>query len=100
MSKPGDRQSFICCFKKIIYDFMVNALEAENTPKSTFIQHSIIEKMMFSETFRRELLNILQNLESDRAYYEALESFKRIDAIREEHRKSADAIIKIVYHLK
>ena len=100
MSKPGDRQSFLCNFKKIIYDFMVNALEAENTPKSTFIQHSIIEKMMFSETFRRELLNILQNLESDRAYYEALESFKRIDAIREEHRKSADAIIKIVYHLK
>ena len=100
MSKPGDRQSFLCNFKKIIYDFMVNALEAENTPKSTFIQHSIIEKMMFSETFRRELLNILQNLESDRAYYEALESFKRIDAIREEYRKSADAIIKIVYHLK
>ena len=79
---------------------MVNALEAENTPKSTFIQHSIIEKMMFSETFRRELLTMLQNHESDRAYYEALESFKRIDAIREEHRKSADAIIKIVYHLK
>ena len=100
MSKPGDRQSFICCFKKIIYDFMVNALEAENTPKSTFIQHSIIEKMMFSETFRRELLTMLQNHESDRAYYEALESFKRIDAIREEHRKSADALIKIVYHLK
>ena len=100
MSKPGDRQSFICCFKKIIYDFMVNALEAENTPKSTFIQHSIIEKMMFSETFRRELLTMLQNHESDRAYYEALESFKRIDAIREEYRKSADAIIKIVYHLK
>ena len=100
MSKPGDRQSFLCNFKKIIYDFMVNALEAENTPKSTFIQHSIIEKMMFSETFRRELLNILQNLESDRAYYEAPESIKRIDAIREEHRKSADAIIKIVYHLK
>ena len=100
MSKPGDRQSFICCFKKIIYDFMVNALEAENTPKSTFIQHAVIEKMMFSETFRRELLNILRNRESNRAYYEALESFKRIDAIREEHRKSADAIIKIVYHLK
>ena len=100
MSKPGDRQSFLCNFKKIIYDFMVNALEAENTPKSTFIQHSIIEKMMFSETFRRELLNILRNQESDRAYYEALESFKRIDAIREEYRKSADAIIKIVYHLK
>ena len=100
MSKPGDRQSFICCFKKIIYDFMVNALESENTPKSTFIQHAVIEKMMFSETFRGELLNILQNQESDRAYYEALESFKRIDAIREEHRKSADAIIKIVYHLK
>ena len=100
MSKPGDRQSFICCFKKIIFDFMVNALEAENTPKSTFIQHAAIEKMMFSETFRRELLNMLQNQESDRAYYEALESFKRIDAIREEHRKSADSIIKIVYHLK
>ena len=100
MSKPGDRQSFICCFKKIIYDFMVNALEAESTHKSTFIQHAAIEKMMFSETFRRELLNILRNQESDRAYYEALESFKRIDAIREEHRKSADAIIKIVYHLK
>ena len=79
---------------------MVNALEAENTPKSTFIQHAVIEKMTFSETFRRELLNILRNQESDRAYYEALESFKRIDAIREEHRKSADAIIKIVYHLK
>ena len=79
---------------------MVNALEAENTPKSTFIQHAAIEKMMFSETFRRELLNILQNEESDRAHYEALESFKRIDAIREEYRKSADAIIKIVYHLK
>ena len=100
MSKPGDRQSFLCNFKKIIYDFMVNALEAENTPKSTFIQHAIIEKMMFSETFRRELLNILRNQESDRAYYEALESFKRIDAIREEYRKSADSIIKIVYHLK
>lgn len=100
MSKPGDRQSFLCNFKKIIYDFMVNALEAENTPKSTFIQHSIIEKMMFSETFRRELLNILQNQESDRAYYEALESFKRIDDISEEYRKSADSIIKIVYHLK
>ena len=100
MSKPGERQSFLCNFKKIIYDFMVNALEAENTPKSTFIQHAVIEKMMFSETFRRELLNILRNQESDRAYYEALESFKRIDAIREEHRKSADAIIKIVYHLK
>ena len=100
MSKPGDRQSFLCNFKKIIYDFMVNALEAENTPKSTFIQHSIIEKMMFSETFRRELLNILQNLESDRAYYEALESVKRIDAIRADYKKSADAIIKIVYHLK
>ena len=79
---------------------MVNAIEAENTPKSTFIQHSVIEKLMFSDTFRRELLKILQNQESDRAYYEALESFKRIDAIREEHRKSADAIIKIVYHLK
>ena len=100
MSKPGERQSFLCNFKKIIYDFMVNALEAENTPKSTFIQHAVIEKMMFLETFRRELLNILRNQESDRAYYEALESFKRIDAIREEHRKSADAIIKIVYHLK
>ena len=100
MSKPGDRQSFICCFKKIIFDFMVNALEAENTPKSTFIQHAVIEKLMFSETFRRELLNILRNQESDRAYYEALEAFKHIDAIREEHRKSADAIIKIVYHLK
>ena len=100
MSKPGDRQSFLCNFKKIIYDFMVNELEAENMPKSTFIQHSIIEKMMFSETFRRELLTMLQNHESDRAYYEALESFKRIDAIREEYRKSADAIIKIVYHLK
>ena len=100
MSKPGDRQSFICCFKKIIYNLMVNTLEAENTPKSTFIQHAVIEKLMFSETFRRELLNILRNQESDRAYYEALESFKRIDAIREEHRKSADAIIKIVYHLK
>ena len=100
MSKPGDRQSFLCNFKKIIYDFMVNALEAENTPKSTFIQHSIIEKMMFSETFRRELLNILQNQESDRAYYEAFESFKRIDDISEEYRKSADSIIKIVYHLK
>ena len=100
MSNGSDRQQFICNFKKIIYDFMVNALESENTPKSTFIQHSIIEKMMFSETFRSELLNILRNQESDRAYYEALESFKRIDAIREEHRKSADAIIKIVYHLK
>ena len=100
MSKPGERQSFLCNFKKIIYDFMVNALEAENTPKSTFIQHSIIEKMMFSETFRRELLNILQNQESDRAYYEAFESFKRIDDISEEYRKSADSIIKIVYHLK
>ena len=100
MSKPGDRQSFICCFKKIIYDLMVNTLEAENTPKSTFIQHAVIEKMMFSEFFRSELLKILQNQESDRAYYEALESFKRIDTIREEHRKSADAIIKIVYHLK
>lgn len=100
MSKPGDRQSFICCFKKIIYDFMVNALESENTPKSTFIQHAVIGKMMFSETFRRELLNILRNQESDRAYYEALESFKRIDAIREDYKKSSDAIIKIVYHLK
>ena len=100
MSKPGDRQSFICCFKKIIYNLMVNTLEAENTPKSTFIQHAVIEKLMFSETFRRELLNILRNQESDRAYYEALEVFKHIDAIREEHRKSADAIIKIVYHLK
>ena len=79
---------------------MVNALESENTPKSTFIQHAVIEKMMFSETFRSELLKILQNQESDRADYEALESFKRIDAIREEYRKSADAIIKIVYHLK
>ena len=79
---------------------MVNTLEAENTPKSTFIQHAVIEKLMFSETFRRELLNILRNQESDRAYYEALEVFKHIDAIREEHRKSADAIIKIVYHLK
>ena len=79
---------------------MVNALEAENTPKSTFIQHAVIEKMMFSETFRRELLNILKDQKIDMAYYEALESFKRIDAIREEHRKSADAIIKIVYHLK
>ena len=100
MSKPGDRQSFICCFKKIIFDFMVNALEAEKTPKSTFIQHAVIEKMMFSETFRRELLNLLKDHKIDMAYYEALESFKRIDAIREEHRKSADAIIKIVYHLK
>ena len=100
MSKPGDRQSFICCFKKIIFDFMVNALEAENMPKSTFIQHAVIEKMMFSETFRRELLNILKDQKIDMAYYEALEAFKRIDAIREEHRKSADAIIKIVYHLK
>ena len=79
---------------------MVNALEVENMPKSTFIQHAVIEKMMFSETFRRELLNILQNEESDRAYYEALESFKRIDAICADYRKSADAIIKIVYHLK
>ena len=79
---------------------MVNALEAESTPKSTFIQHAVIEKMMFSETFRRELLTMLQNHESDRAYYEALESFKRIDDISEEYRKSADAIIKIVYHLK
>ena len=79
---------------------MVNTLEAENTPKSTFIQHAVIEKLMFSETFRRELLNILRNQESDRAYYETLEAFKRIDAIREEYRKSADAIIKIVYHLK
>ena len=100
MSKPGERKPFLCNFKKIIYDLMVNALESENTPKSTFIQHAVIEKLMFSETFRTELLNILQNQESDRAYYEALESFKRIDAIREEHRKSADAIIKIVYHLK
>ena len=79
---------------------MVNALESEGTPKSTFIQHAIIEKMMFSETFRRELINILKDQKIDMAYYEALESFKRIDAIREEHRKSADAIIKIVYHLK
>ena len=100
MSKPGDRQSFICNFKKIIYDLMVRTLEEEKSHKSTFIQHAVIEKMMFSETFRRELLNILRNQESDRAYYEALESFKRIDAIREEYRKSADAIIKIVYHLK
>ena len=100
MSKPGERKPFLCNFKKIIYDLMVNALESENTPKSTFIQHAVIEKLMFSETFRRELLNILRNQESDGAYYEALESFKRIDAIREEHRKSADAIIKIVYHLK
>ena len=100
MSKPGDRQSFICCFKKIIYDFMVNALESEKTQKSTFIQHAVIEKLIFSETFRKELLNILRNQESDRAYYEALESFKRIDDISEEYRKSADAIIKIVYHLK
>lgn len=100
MSKPGDRQSFICNFKKIIYDLMANALESENTPKSTFIQHAVIEKLMFSETFRRELLNILRNQESDRAYYEALESFKRIDAIREDYKKSSDAIIKIVYHLK
>ena len=100
MSKPGERKPFLCNFKKIIFDFMVNALEAENTPKSTFIQHAVIEKMMFTETFRKELLNILQNQESDRAYYEALESFKRIDDISEEHRKSADAIIKIVYHLK
>ena len=79
---------------------MVNTLAEEKIHKSTFIQHAVIEKMMFSETFRSELLKILQNQESDRAYYEALESFKRIDAIREEHRKSADAIIKIVYHLK
>ena len=100
MSNGSDRQQFICNFKKIIYDFMVNALEAENTPKSTFIQHAVIEKMMFSETFRRELLNILKDQKIDMAYYEALESFKRIDAIREEHRKSADSIIKIVYHLK
>ena len=100
MSKPGERKPFLCNFKKIIFDFMVNTLEEEKSHKSTFIQHAVIEKMMFSETFRRELLNILRNQESDRAYYEALESFKRIDAIREEHRKSADAIIKIVYHLK
>lgn len=79
---------------------MVNTLEEEKSHKSTFIQHAVIEKMMFSETFRRELLTMLQNHESDIAYYEALESFKRIDAIREEYRKSADAIIKIVYHLK
>ena len=100
MSKPGDRQSFICNFKKIIYDLMVRTLEEEKSHKSTFIQHAVIEKMMFSETFRRELLNILRNQKSDRAYYEALESFKRIDAIREDYKKSSDAIIKIVYHLK
>ena len=79
---------------------MMNTLEEEKSHKSTFIQHAVIEKMMFSETFRSELLKILQNQESDRAYYEALEAFKRIDAIREEYRKSADSIIKIVYHLK
>ena len=79
---------------------MVNTLAEEKIHKSTFIQHAAIEKMMFSETFRKELLNILRNQESDRAYYEALESFKRIDAIREDYKKSADAIIKIVYHLK
>ena len=100
MSKPGERQSFLCNFKKIIYDFMANTLEAETAPKSTFIQHAVIEKMMFSETFRKALSNMLQNLESDRAYDEALESFKRIDAIRDDYKKSADAIIKIVYHLK
>ena len=79
---------------------MVRTIEEEKSHKSTFIQHAVIEKMMFSEFFRSELLKILQNQESDIAYYEALEAFKRIDAIREEHRKSADAIIKIVYHLK
>ena len=100
MSKPGERQAFICNFKKIIFDFMVNTLEEEKFHKSTFIQHAVIEKMMFSETFRRELLNILQNQESDRAYYEAFESFKRLDDISEEYRKSAESIIKIVYHLK
>ena len=100
MSKPGERQSFLCNFKKIIYDLMVRTLEEEKSHKSTFIQHAVIEKMMFSKTFRRELLNILRNQESDRAYYEALESFKRIDAIRADYKKSADAIIKIVYHLK
>ena len=100
MSKPGERKPFLCNFKKIIYDLMVNTLEKEKIHKSTFIQHAAIEKMIFSETFRRELLNILQNQESDRAYYEALESFKRIDDISEEYRKSADPIIKIVYHLK
>lgn len=93
----GGRQDLRLNIKSSIFCLLNKVLEENNFHKSTFIQQAMIEKMMYSESFRKEILKTLeQNRDID--YYDALSAFKKLDAIQKDYQDAAKKIVKIVYN--
>lgn len=82
--------------KTSVFNLWTKVIAECNISKYGFIQQAIIEKMMYSELFRREILKTLEQ-DKDIDYYDTLSAFKKLDAIQEEYQSAAQKIVKIVY---
>lgn len=56
----SERKRFWVNIRLTTFNLMNKVLREDNIPKSTFIQQAIIEKMMYSESFRKEILETLE----------------------------------------
>lgn len=79
--------------EKIIY----NLLKVQKIPRSTFIQQALIDKLAFSENFRRQMLSLVETQSGkDWNYYNLTEAFKSLDKIKKQYTDATDVVARVV----
>lgn len=86
--------------KKIIFEALQRELELTSIRQSVYVNHAIVEKLMFTEAFQEYLLKICENhIGKNFRYYDLQNAFKKINSINSTYQKAADEIVKTTYEL-
>lgn len=74
---------------------MRTILKEQKMYKSTLIQRAVIEKLSFSETFRKIMIKSLDEQGRDLDYYDVMRAFEELDKIKWAHQNAAGKIVRI-----
>lgn len=94
-----EKKTIVVYVRKSLSDLMDKEIEFLCTNKNRFMIYSIIEKLMFSEYFQKELINACEKRARDFRYYELLKEIEKINSIKTVYQESAQKIIKQTYEL-
>lgn len=95
MANRANREQFTVCMKSSLAECMRAELRERKMYKSTLIQRAVIEKLSFSEKFRRATLSSLDEQGRDLDYYEMARAFEELDRIKWTYQDATSKIVKI-----
>lgn len=95
MANRANREQFTICMKSSLAECMRAELKEQKMYKSTLIQRALIEKLSFSEKFRKMALQSLDEQGRDLDYYEIMRAFEELDGIKWTYQDATSKIVKI-----